>query len=115
MVDTDAFAVGRDLAVTAGAVVRRAPLFELIQFTPQTGEVHTTPTLIVPPTINKFYILDLAPQRSLIEYLVSQGQQVFVMSWRNPDAASATTASTPMAVPWSSPWKQCGRSAGQRR
>jgi len=61
-------------------------LFELIQYRPQTATVRATPLVIVPPTINKFYVLDLAPGRSLVEYLVGQGQQVFVMSWRNPDA-----------------------------
>jgi polyhydroxyalkanoate synthase subunit PhaC len=86
MVDADAYQVGQDLAVTPGAVVLRTEVFELIQYRPQTAEVRTLPVLIVPPTINKYYVLDLAPGRSLIEYLVQQGQQVFVMSWRNPDA-----------------------------
>ncbi len=86
MVDCEAYEVGKDLAVTPGAVVLRTPVFELIQYRPQTAEVRTLPLLVVPPTINKFYVLDLAPGRSMIEYLVQQGQQVFVMSWRNPDA-----------------------------
>jgi poly[(R)-3-hydroxyalkanoate] polymerase subunit PhaC len=86
MVAPDAYQVGRDLAVTAGTVVLRTPVFELIQYTPQTGTVYATPLLIVPPTINKYYVLDLAPGRSLIEHFVGAGQQVFVMSWRNPDA-----------------------------
>ena len=86
MVDPDAYRVGGDLAVTPGAVVLRTPVFELIQYRPQTAEVRSLPLLVVPPTINKYYVLDLAPGRSLIEYLVQQGQQVFVMSWRNPDA-----------------------------
>jgi polyhydroxyalkanoate synthase subunit PhaC len=86
MVEADAFEVGTDLAVTPGAVVLRTPLFELLQYLPQTPRVRRVPLLIVPPTINKFYILDLAPGRSLVEYLVRSGQQVFVMSWRNPDA-----------------------------
>jgi polyhydroxyalkanoate synthase len=86
MVDCDAYRVGEDLAVTPGAVVLRTPVFELIQYRPQTPTVRTLPVLVVPPTINKFYVLDLAPGRSLVEYLVQQGQQVFVMSWRNPDA-----------------------------
>jgi polyhydroxyalkanoate synthase len=85
-VDTTAFEVGRDLATTPGSVVLRAPMFELIQYNPQTETVRERPLLIVPPTINKFYILDLAAQRSVVEYLVNQGQQVFVISWRNPDA-----------------------------
>ena len=86
MVEPDAFTVGRDLAVTPGHVVARAPLYEVIQYAPQTERVRATPLLIVPPTINKYYIIDLAPQRSLVEFLVKQGQQVFVISWRNPDA-----------------------------
>jgi len=86
MVETSAFEVGRTLAVTPGSVVKRAAMYELIQYTPQTEQVAAVPLLIVPPVINKYYIIDLAPGRSLIEYLVSQGHQVFVMSWRNPDA-----------------------------
>jgi polyhydroxyalkanoate synthase subunit PhaC len=86
MVRADAFEVGTDLAVTPGAVVLRTPVFELLQYEPQTPRVRRVPLLIVPPTINKFYILDLAPGRSLVEYLVRSGQQVFVVAWRNPDA-----------------------------
>jgi polyhydroxyalkanoate synthase subunit PhaC len=89
MVPPDAYTVGTDLAATPGAVVLRTPSFELIQYQPSTETVRELPVLIVPPTINKYYVLDLAPGRSLIEYLVSQGQQVFVMSWRNPDARHA--------------------------
>jgi polyhydroxyalkanoate synthase len=90
MVPPDAFTVGADLAVSPGAVVARTPAYELIQYQPTTETVRELPLLIVPPTINKYYILDLAPGRSLIEYLTSQGQQVFVMSWRNPDARHAS-------------------------
>src|SRR6516225_4913385 len=86
MVEPDAFEVGRDLAVTPGAVVSRSEICELIQYEPVTAAVHRFPLLIVPPMINKFYITDLAPGRSMIEYLVGQGHQVFVISWRNPDA-----------------------------
>jgi polyhydroxyalkanoate synthase len=86
MVDPKAYAVGVDLAVTPGSVVLRTPMLELIQYRPQTDKVCEVPLLIIPPTINKYYVLDLAPDRSLIEYLVKQGQQVFVISWRNPDA-----------------------------
>ena len=64
----------------------RTEVLELIQYRPQTGQVREVPLLIVPPTINKFYALDLAPGRSMVEYLVRNGQQVFVISWRNPDA-----------------------------
>lgn len=86
MVDPEAFTLGVDLAATPGSVVYRSPMFELIQYAPQTATVHEIPLLIVPPTINKYYALDLAPGRSLIEYLVKEGQQAFVVSWRNPDA-----------------------------
>jgi polyhydroxyalkanoate synthase len=85
MVEPDAFEVGTTLAVTPGAVILRTPVFELIQYTPQTDEVSAVPLLMIPPVINKYYVMDIAPGRSLIEYLVQQGQQVFVMSWRNPD------------------------------
>ena len=85
MVEPDAFAVGTDLAVTAGAVVYRTEMFELIQYTPTTEQVSRYPLVIVPPMINKFYITDLSPGRSLSEFLVGQGHQVFAISWRNPD------------------------------
>ena len=86
MVAADAFEVGRDLAVTPGAVVYACEQFELIQYQPATPSVYRYPLLIVPPMINKYYIVDLAPGRSLAEFLVGQGHQVFVVSWRNPDA-----------------------------
>jgi polyhydroxyalkanoate synthase len=89
MVEPDAFKVGADLAVTPGAVVLRTEVFELIQYRPVTAAVRQVPLLIVPPTINKFYVTDLAPGRSLAEYLVGSGLQVFVMSWRNPDSRHA--------------------------
>ena len=89
MVEPDAFEVGIDLAVTPGAVVLRTDMFELIQYTPQTAKVHTVPLLIVPPTINKYYVIDLAEERSLVEHLVANGQQVYCISWRNPDARHA--------------------------
>jgi polyhydroxyalkanoate synthase len=89
MVDKSAFQVGRNLAITPGAVVWRTEQLELLQYRPQTERVGTVPLLVVPPTINKYYVLDLAPGRSLVEYLVQHGQQVFVISWRNPDARHA--------------------------
>jgi len=89
MVDTSQFEVGRNIAVTPGAVVLRTEVLELIQYRPQTDQVREIPLLVVPPTINKYYALDLAPGRSLVEYLVRGGQQVFVISWRNPDARHA--------------------------
>ena len=86
MVAADAFEVGKDLAVTPGGVVYACEQFELIQYQPTTESVYRYPLLIVPPMINKYYIVDLAPGRSLVEFLVGQGHQVFVVSWRNPDA-----------------------------
>ena len=84
-VDTSQFTVGKDLAVTPGAVVLRTEVFELVQYAPQTDEVRSVPVLFVPPMINKYYVVDLAPGRSLIEHYVRQGQQVLEISWRNPD------------------------------
>jgi len=90
MVDGSDFEVGRNIAATPGSVVLRTELFELIQYSPQTEEVYDVPVLIVPPTINKFYAIDLAPDRSLVEFSVRQGRQVFVISWRNPDGRHAS-------------------------
>ena len=89
MVDRSAFEVGENVAVTPGAVVLRTDVLELIQYAPQTEQVREIPLVIVPPTINKFYALDLAKDRSLVEFLVREGQQVFVISWRNPDGRHA--------------------------
>lgn len=89
MVEPDAFEVGQDLATTPGAVVLRTDVFELIQYSPTTPQVRTVPLLIVPPTINKYYVIDLAPDRSLVEHLVANGQQVYCISWRNPDKRHA--------------------------
>jgi polyhydroxyalkanoate synthase subunit PhaC len=89
MVDRSAFTVGENLALTEGAVVLRTEMFELLQYRPQTSQVYEHPMLVVPPMINKFYITDLAPDRSMVEHLVRSGQQVFAMSWRNPDERHA--------------------------
>jgi polyhydroxyalkanoate synthase subunit PhaC len=89
MVDADTFEVGHTVAATPGAVVYRTELFELLQYEPQTKKVREVPLLVVPPTINKYYALDLAPGRSLVEHLVQAGQQVFMISWRNPDGRHA--------------------------
>jgi len=85
MVDTDAFEVGKDLAITPGAVVLRTEIFELIQYRPRTDTVREIPVLMVPPMINKYYIADLAPGRSMLEHFTDNGLQTFTMSWRNPD------------------------------
>lgn len=79
-----AFVVGKDLAVTPGAVVYRDEVLELIQYRPSTGQVRSTPVVVVPPQINKYYFMDLAKGRSLIEFALSRGQQVFAVSFRNP-------------------------------
>jgi polyhydroxyalkanoate synthase len=89
MVDPSAFTVGENLAATPGAVVLRTEVFELIQYAPQTPTVREVPLLMVPPTINKFYAIDLAPGRSWVQHLVQSGQQVFTLSWRNPDRRHA--------------------------
>jgi polyhydroxyalkanoate synthase subunit PhaC len=86
-VDTSKFEVGRNLAISPGSVVLRTDVFELIQYKPSTEEVREVPLLFVPPTINKFYVLDISPRRSMIEHYVGQGQQVFAISWRNPEQA----------------------------
>jgi polyhydroxyalkanoate synthase len=85
MVDKSAFEVGKDVAATEGAVVHRTEVFELLQYQPQTDKVRELPLLVVPPMINKYYVTDMAPGRSMVEYLVKGGQQVLAISWRNPD------------------------------
>lgn len=87
MTDEAAFEVGRNVATTEGAVVFENELFQLVEYKPLTKQVYERPFLVVPPCINKFYILDLQPENSLIRYLVEQGHRTFVVSWRNPDAA----------------------------
>ncbi|MBV8952703.1 MAG: alpha/beta fold hydrolase [Solirubrobacterales bacterium] len=84
-VDVTKFEVGGNLAVTPGSVVWRTEVFELIQYGPVTERVHEVPLLFVPPTINKYYILDISPGRSMVQWLLEQQQQVFTISWRNPD------------------------------
>ncbi|HEY2958526.1 MAG TPA: alpha/beta fold hydrolase [Actinomycetota bacterium] len=86
-VPEDALQVGKDLAVTPGKVVFRNQLMELIQYEPQTDAVHETPLLLSPPWINKYYIMDLAPGRSLVEWAVKHGHTVFTASYKNPDAS----------------------------
>jgi len=85
--DETVFEVGRNVATSAGTVVFENDLFQLIQYTPLTAKVHERPMLFVPPCINKYYILDLQPENSLIRYCGEQGHTTFVVSWRNPDAS----------------------------
>ena len=86
MVDRRQFTVGKDIGCTPGAVVYRDEMFELLQYTPATPKVRSMPVLMIPPEINRYYVLDLAPGRSLVEFAVSQGIQVFMIVWRNPNA-----------------------------
>ena len=86
-VDKRAFEVGRNIGLSRGSVVFRNEVLELIQYAPTTPQVHIRPQLIVPPQINKFYVFDIAPGRSIVEYMLNNGFQTFVASWRNPTAA----------------------------
>jgi polyhydroxyalkanoate synthase len=88
MVDQNAFKVGENLATTPGAVIFRNELLELIQYTPTTPKVWRRPLVITPPQINKYYALDLSPDKSMVRFLLESGIQVFCVSWRNPTAAN---------------------------
>jgi len=90
MTSRDAFRVGENIATTPGKVILQNDMMQLVQYTPTTAEVRRRPLLIVPPWINKFYILDLRPENSFIRWAVAQGHTVFVISWINPDARLAT-------------------------
>ena len=92
MVEADAFKVGTDLATTPGQVVMRNRLVELIHYTPTTAQVHQIPLVIITPWINKYYVLDLTPQKSMVKFLTDQGYSVFITSWKNPTAEMADLA-----------------------
>jgi len=89
MTDESLFEVGKNVATTEGAVVFENELFQLLEYKPLTPKVYQRPFLLIPPCINKFYILDLQPANSLIRYAVAQGHRTFVVSWRNPDTSMA--------------------------
>lgn len=91
LADRDAFKIGQNIATTEGTVVARTRLYELIQYKPTTAQVHAIPVVIFPPWINKFYIMDLKPQNSLIKWIVDQGFTLFVVAWKNPDVSYADT------------------------
>ena len=92
MTDESVFEVGKNVATSEGAVVFENDLFQLIEYKPLTAKVHERPFLMVPPCINKFYILDLQPENSFIRYAVEQGHRTFVVSWRNPDESLANAS-----------------------
>lgn len=89
--DINAFKVGENIAVTPGKVVAETPLFQLIQYSPTTEQVYETPLVIFPPWINRYYILDLSPEKSFVKWAVDQGLTVFMVSWKSADAAMADT------------------------
>lgn len=87
--DPEAFEVGRNIATTPGKVIKQTPLYQLIQYSPATDEVYETPLIVFPPWINRFYILDLNPKKSLIRWAVEQGLTVFIVSWKSADESHA--------------------------
>ena len=89
--DETAFEVGKNVATAEGAVVYQTKLFQILQFKPLTPQVYERPYLMIPPCINKYYILDLQPESSVVRYLVEQGHTVYLISWKNPDASMADT------------------------
>jgi polyhydroxyalkanoate synthase len=115
MSDETAFEVGRNLAVTPGFVVYQNPIMQLIQYSPRTPEVSSRPLLIVPPFINKYYILDLQPDNSYVRYALEQGMQVFLVSWRNVRANGRPTWEDYIRQGVHAPLEVCARSPEQTR
>ena len=100
LADREAFEIGRNIATTPGSVVFRNRMLELIQYEPTTPKVYKTPLLIFPPWINKFYIMDLKAQNSLIKWIVDQGFTLFVVSWVNPDPSYAGIGMDDPGIGW---------------
>src|SRR5690242_19169376 len=115
MVEPDAFEVGVDLAVTPGSVILRTPVFELIQYRPVTPTVRQVPLLIVPPVINKFYVMARAPNGGLWDSLVGKGWRGLLTPWPTPDARYARWTSTPTGRPSWTPWTRPNGSPGASR
>ena len=128
-VDASTFRVGENLAATPGKVVFANDLMELIQYSPQTETVHEVPLLLSPPWINKYYIMDLAPGRSFVEWAVANGHTVFAISYRNPDESMRevglddyllraptrrSTSSPTSPAPTASTWSACAWAARSR-
>src|SRR6478736_1064243 len=113
MTDTEAFAPGKNLAITQGKVVYRNRLIELIQYAPLTTETYAAPLLFIPPWINKFYMLDLQPKNSLVRFLVEHGFSVFMISWKNPDASMQGIAFEDYMTDGPLAAMRCARSQGR--
>src|SRR5262245_9362803 len=113
-VDTRSFTVGKNLAATPGSVVYRSPVMELIQYRPMGDQVHQRPLLIVPPQINKFYVFDLAPEKSIIQIVSRAICKPSPSAGRTPPPPNAISGSTPTSGRWRNPWMRCATSPAVR-